>query len=140
MDYLRHNARISWCFNYWRSFCAMPKNATIPDEKAKVRFIAQGFHEKEKPYIIHDTAILRTSSICLMLSSVAQLDFCIFSHNVTQAYLQSKQNLTRNINIWVKRADREIFGISEEQFLHLNKPLYGLCDAGDNCSLTIICI
>lgn len=37
------------------------KNCDTPDEKAKVRYVAQGFDDHEKPYMVHDTSTLRIS-------------------------------------------------------------------------------
>lgn len=81
------------------------KNYGTPNEKAKVRFIAQGFLDRDKSYVVHDTSTLRAASIRIILSVAAIERFRIFLHDVTQAYLQSKYELSRKIYIRPKRED-----------------------------------
>lgn len=75
------------------------KNYGTPSEQAKERYVAQGFDDKEKPYIVHDTSTLRASSIRAILSVAGVSGFRIYSHDVTQAYLQSKYKMTRDVYI-----------------------------------------
>lgn len=107
------------------------KNCDTPDEKAKVRYVAQGFKDHDKPYMVHDVSTLRVSSIRTVLSVAVIKGFRIFSHDVTQAYLQSKTNLTRKVYIRPKQEDRKVLGIKNGEVFRLVRPLYGLCDAGD---------
>lgn len=107
------------------------KNSNTPDENAKVRYVAQGYKDHEKPYLVHDMSTLRISSIRVIMSVAAVMKFRLFSHEVTQAYLQSKSHLTRKIFIRPKPQDRHVLGIKEGQAFELVRPLYGLCDAGD---------
>lgn len=104
---------------------------------AKIRFVAQGFHDKDKPFMVPNTSKLRSSSIRLILSAASIHKFLSFSHNVTQAYLQMKQKITRKIYIRIKKQDRESFGLEEDDLLKLNKQLYGLWDAGDYWGVTM---
>lgn len=119
-----------------RFFLTM-KNFLSPDERVKVWFIEQEFDDKEKPAIVHDTAIIRASSVLLMFSSAAQHEVSRFSHDVTQAYLQNKDNLIQNICIKVKNVDRHLIRLKENELLHLIKLLYGLCDSCEYCGLKI---
>lgn len=64
--------------------------------------MAQGIEDSEKPIILFDASILRASSIRLILSSVAQQQFLLFSYDIAQAYLQSKRRLTLNTYIELK--------------------------------------
>lgn len=57
--------------------------------------------------------------------------FVFFSDDVDQAYCQSKENLTRPIDIRPKQEDLHILGEEGDEALELQKPLYGLCDAGN---------
>lgn len=61
----------------------------------------------------------------------------MFLHDVTQAYLQSKQNVTRKVYIKVKKADLDSFGMQSGTLLRLQKPLYGICNAGDYWGVTM---
>jgi len=56
---------------------------------------------------------------------------------VKQAYLRSKDDLTREIYLKPKPEDREYFGIDDGDLLLLKKPLYGVCDAGDYWGVTV---
>lgn len=93
--------------------------------------MAQGYNGREKPFITDNTATLRASSIRLILSMASNNDSMLFSQDVTQADLQSKQNLTRKVYIKVKKADLESFGMQCGTLLRFRKPLYGICDASD---------
>lgn len=113
------------------------KNYQTPEEMAKARYVAQGYGDKDKGKIVHDTSTIRPSSIRIILSIAAILLLTLFSHDVTQTYLQSKDKLTRRVYIRVKKKDLETFGINEDELLELVKPLYGLCGAGDYWGITI---
>lgn len=70
------------------------KNFSTPNEKAEARFVAHGYCDQVKNEIIHDSSTIRPSSIRIILSTAANLSFNLFSHDVMQAYLQSKDKLT----------------------------------------------
>lgn len=107
------------------------KNVGTPDEKEKSRFISQGHKDKDKPYMVHDSVTLRASSVLLILSVAAVKGFRVFLQDVNQAYLPSKDNLTREIFILRKQEDRQILGVSDDEMLELLAPLFGICDDGD---------
>lgn len=113
------------------------KNYGTPAEQAKVRYVAQEYNDRDQPYIVHDMATLRASSIRLILSTAAYHGLRLFSHDVTQAYLQSKYELSRQIYIQPKKEDMYLFGLQDGELLHLIKPLYGICEAGDYWGVTI---
>lgn len=73
------------------------ENYGAPNETKKGRFIAQGFSDHDKLYMVHSTSTLRAASIRIIVSIAAIKRFRIFSHNVTQAYLQCKYELLRKI-------------------------------------------
>lgn len=107
------------------------KNTDTPNEKPKARYVAQGHRDKEKFHLVHDITTLRQSSIRLIMSLATIKQFDIFSHDVTQAYLQSEDALSREVYILPHKRDLKYFSIGEHQALKLLKPLYGTCDAGD---------
>lgn len=113
------------------------KNYSTPSETAKVRFVAQGYRDKYKPFMVHDASGLRASSILIILAVAACLGFRLFSHDVTQAYLQSKYRMTHDVYVDPKPADRHLFGIGDEELLKLELPLYGVCDAGGYWGITV---
>lgn len=113
------------------------KNYQTPNEAAKARYVAQGYNDKEKQFIVHDVNIMRPTSSRLILSTAAVKQFRLFSHDVTQAYCQSKMRLTRSVYLQPKKGDLEIFGLQNDELLELLLPLYGLCDAGDYWGITL---
>lgn len=102
------------------------KNCNTPGEKAKVRYVEQGFNDRDKPYMVHDVSTLRMSSIRIVLSTSAVVGLRLLWHDVTQAYLQSKSNLKREVYIRPKQRDRKILGIEDGVLFRLKRPLYGL--------------
>ena len=113
------------------------KNSGLQTERAKARFVAQGHRDLDKEYMVHNLTTLRQSSIRLILSITAVKKFRLFSHDVTQAYLQSEDSFSRDLYLVPSAKDRKYFGIDEYKVLKLEKPLYGTCDAGDYWNKTI---
>lgn len=113
------------------------KNVGTPDEAAKVRYIAQGYADAEKPFLVHDVSALRPTSIRFILSISSIMGLRLFLHDVSQAYLQSTEDMTRTVYLKPKAEDRKWFDVAENEALQLMKPLYGLCDSGDYWNVTI---
>lgn len=111
------------------------KNFGTTHEKARVLYVAQGFKDRDKPYMVHDVSTLIISSIRMVLSVVAVKVPRLFSHEITKAYLQSKPHLSRQVFIRQKERDREVLGLKYGHIFELLRPLYGLCDAGDYCGI-----
>lgn len=76
------------------------------------------------------------SSIRLILGAAAKYGFRLFSHDIKQAYLQSKDKLTCSIFIRPKEEHMKILSLSRGELLELTKPLYRLCDSGDYWGVT----
>ena len=114
------------------------KNAGLDNEQPKARYVAQGHKDREKPFIVHSIPTLRQSSTKILVSTAAVRGFRIFSHDVKQEYLQSKDKMTRILYLKPKEEDRKLFGINCDEVLEILKPLYGVCDAGDYWGITII--
>lgn len=56
---------------------------------AKIRFVAQGFGDRDMPFMLYVTSTLRSTLIRVIPFTAAIHDFQIFFYVVTQAYLQS---------------------------------------------------
>eukprot|EP00171_Calliarthron_tuberculosum_P002099 IDg2099t1 len=84
-----------------------------------------------KPFVVHNNPTLRQSSTKLIISTAAINCFRLGLLDVTQAYLQAKDKFTRDIYIRPKPRDVKYFSLKAGELLHLQKPLYGICDAGD---------
>lgn len=107
------------------------KHAVTPEKDAKVSYIAQGYADFEKRFLVHDVSSLRPTSISLILSLSSMLKFKVFLHDVSQADLQSNETTSRTVFLKPKSENRKWFGVSKHEALKLRKPLYGLCDSGD---------
>lgn len=102
-----------------------------PHKQAKVRFVAQEYGDREKPLIVHDFAALTPASIWLILLAASAKQFRLFSHNVSQAYLESKYELPKCMYIQPTNENLKTFGLGPNQSLKFLKPLQGLCKPED---------
>lgn len=118
-------------------FALTLKNYGTLEEVPKVRYVSQGFNDSEKPYLAHDVTTLRPTSIREVLSVAPVLGMRLFTHDVTQAYIQSEEHFFTNVFLVPKERDRHLFGVTSDKALKLIKPLYGLCDSGDYWAQTI---
>lgn len=107
------------------------------NELPKARYVAQGHRDLDKQFMVHNITTLRQSSTRIIVSVAAIKNFRLFSHDVTQAYLQSDERLTRKVFLSPKKKDMEHFGISESEILELRRPIYGMTDAGDFWGVTV---
>ena len=112
------------------------QNVGTKEEKAKARNVSQGHRDKQKRKMVHNVTSLRQSSTRLIVSVAAVKGFRIFPHDVTQAYLQSDEKLTRQLFLRPKKGDLRYFQIDANETLHLFKPIYGTTDAGDYWGVT----
>ena len=88
------------------------KRAGTEHETHKARFVAQGFSDRDKDYIIQNITSLRQSSVRMIVSFAATRGYRIFSHDVTQAYTQSDECLTRELYLKPKQADAPLFSLN----------------------------
>ena len=114
------------------------KRVNTADASAKARFVAQGNTDKAKAFVVHNLSALRQSSTKILVSTSAVLGFRIFSHDVNQAYLQSKDKLSREVFVRPRARDARYFGVRDDEVLQVLLPLYGLPDAGDYWDVTVL--
>ena len=112
------------------------KDANTQFPKPKARFVAQGYNDDMKDYIVHDAPCLRQETVRLVVSFSAIMSYRLGSIDFRQAYLQSEYTFSRKIFIRPKPEDRDTLGISKGELLQLRKPLYGICDSGDYWNTT----
>nr|AHF58602.1 polyprotein [Chondrus crispus] len=108
-------------------FALAIKNAGTPEEKPKARLVVQGHTDRDKFNVIHDSTALHQRSIRIIVSMAASEKFKIWSHDITQAYLQSEFPLKREVYL---RPPPEL-KLAKDRVLKLIKPLYGLSESGD---------
>lgn len=59
------------------------KRYSNSEGKAKVRFVAQCFDDRDKQFSVYNTSIIKPSSNRMILPVAAQRKLSIFSHDVT---------------------------------------------------------
>ena len=113
------------------------KNVGTDCELPKARYVAQGHRVLDKPFMVHNITTLRQSSTRIIVSVAAIKSFRLFSHDMTQAYLQSDETLTRKVFLLPKRKDMGHFRISEKEIPQLLRPIYDMTDASDYWGVTV---
>ncbi len=73
------------------------EDAGTAKERVRARFVGQGYGDKMKPFIVHNNHTLRQSSTKIIMSVAAVRQFRVCLLDVTQAYLQSRNDCTREI-------------------------------------------
>ena len=109
------------------------KDEGTKKEAWKARFVVQGYRDKLKTSLVHDTATPRQHYTRSVIGLAAIGGFRLFSTDVTQAYLQSAEQVMRDV--YIKPTGE--FELNQGKLLKLLKPLYGLADRGDYWGRTI---
>ena len=115
------------------SFVLAIIDSYIEKEVWKARYVVQGHKDKLKTSLVHDVSTARQFSVKMLVGLAVLCGFRLYSTDVTQAYLQSAENLMRDVYI---KPSRE-FTLGPDQVLKLLKSLYGLADSGDYCGRTL---
>lgn len=106
------------------------KNHGTPSEVAKARYVAQGYNDKERRFLVHDVLLLRPASVHRFITVAACKGWRLFDHVVIQVYCQVAKELIRKLFLQPKLEDLELFGVHPDELMELLLLLYGLCDAG----------
>lgn len=115
----------------------LSKNMVYPKKNPEERYVAQEYNGKEKVTIVHKSSTLRALLIKTILFVASVYGFFICSYYFTQAYLKSKDKLSRQIFLRPKRDDLKTFEIRPSEALELISSIYCLRDAGDFWALTM---
>lgn len=94
-------------------------------ERFKARPVVQGHTGLEKAFLFHISNAIRPQFIRLLLCLAAIFGFCIWSHDMTQASLQSAHQLQRQV--YVEPVDE--LNINADELVKLLNPVYVLPDA-----------
>jgi hypothetical protein len=100
----------------------------------KARYVLGGHRDRLKHLLVHTSSTLRPPSIRIILAVSAILEFKVWTVDISQAYLQSANDIDRDI--FVDNPAPE-FALSPDQCLQLIRPLYGLGDANEMWYLTL---
>jgi hypothetical protein len=104
-------------------------------EKAfeKSRLVVQGYNDHGKREILTQApTIQRSSQRILICAALIKPDVSVYTRDISQAYTQSATDLQREIYI---RAPVEM-GLPHGTTLRVNRPLYGVPEAGNHWFLT----
>lgn len=78
------------------------KDGGTSQEIYKARYVVQGYRDKLKTSLVHDSATSKHTSTKVLVGLAAIFGFRLFSTDVTQAYLQSADKLVRDIYISIQ--------------------------------------
>jgi Reverse transcriptase (RNA-dependent DNA polymerase) len=109
------------------------KHSPAGEIKYKARFTVGGHKDRLKHSIVYTASTLSQSSICILLAVASILDLNVWCEDIKQAYLQSAQRLRLKLFI-----EPDIFQLGKNEFLQLLLPLYGLTEAGDYWTQTLV--
>lgn len=97
----------------------------------KARLVIMGHMDPDKPLVVNEAPTVWKSSIRLFLTFSRAYQFSLWTRDVKQAYVQSKDKLQRELYmIPPKSTDiKSILVLEEEVALKALKPLYGLSES-----------
>ncbi len=100
----------------------------------KARLVIMGHQDPEKGRIVNEAPTVTRSSVRLIIALSKILRFKLWTRDVTQTFLQSKDALKRDMYIRAPRGQNvmEMLGSNKPYFLKAEKPLYGLCESPGN--------
>ena len=111
---------------YGGRFVDEVKEAGTPHAYEKSRFVVQGFNDRDHGLLTHAPTVHRASQrICLALCA-QDPSFRLFSRDISQAYLQSKTAIQRDIFV---RPPVEM-DLPAGKLLRVDRALYGIAEAG----------
>lgn len=113
------------------------KKAGTNYKTPKALFVAQGFSDREKDFIIHKVTSFRQRAVRIIVSFSSLHGYRIFSHDVTQAYTRSDDSLSRELFLQRKPTEVALFSLSKSETLKLVKTIYGSADASDYWNVTV---
>eukprot|EP00172_Hildenbrandia_rubra_P000344 Plantae.Rhodophyta-Hildenbrandia_rubra.ctg11618.p1 GENE.Plantae.Rhodophyta-Hildenbrandia_rubra.ctg11618~~Plantae.Rhodophyta-Hildenbrandia_rubra.ctg11618.p1 ORF type:complete len:534 (+),score=91.74 Plantae.Rhodophyta-Hildenbrandia_rubra.ctg11618:92-1603(+) len=102
------------------------KDPDAPDEIFKARFAMQGHVDKHKESMLKEAPTIMKRSIRLLLAIASAKGFYIWTRDATQAYMQSDENLLRDVCL----RPPSTMKIPEGKMLKIVKPMHGLTEAG----------
>lgn len=106
--------------------CIKDQESDKPRKKA--RFIILGYRDPDKGRIVNEAPTVSRFSVRLVVALSRMLDYPLWSRDVTQAFVQSKDNLKRELYMRVPKRQNVLETIRDppHSVLKAIKTLYGL--------------
>lgn len=95
-------------------------------------WLCQVFNDRKHGFLTHAPKLQRSSQRILLALAILISKWSIYLRDITQAYTQSATTLRQNI--FLKPAIE--FVLSNEMVIRVNRPLYGVPEAGLHCFKT----
>lgn len=102
------------------------KEPGTPDQLRKARLVLQGHIDKEKKDMVNEAPTALRSSMRLLVLLGAAYKFEIWTRDVTQACIQSTEDLLRDVHLKPPAG----MGAPESKGIKVVKPHYGITEAG----------
>ena len=103
------------------------KNYQTSNEIYKTRFVVQVYRDRLKTSLVHNASTTRHHSPRILTALASTLDLVIYSTDATQAYIQSKDTIDRDVYL-IPPSELQL---DKGHILKLLRPLYRLADSGD---------
>ena len=101
------------------------------DDVFKARLVILGHKDPDKGRIVNEAPTVTRSSVRLIVATAQIFNFKIWSRDVSQAFVQSKDKLKREVYVRFPRGQdvMKMLGADQDYLLKAKKPLYGLCES-----------
>ena len=107
------------------------KNFEEPNQYFKARLVILGHVDPEKPRVVNEAPTVLKSSVRLVLTLIASHSFTVWSRDITLAFIQSKENLKRDVYVRPPKGENILskIGAPPGSILKAIKPQYGLAES-----------
>jgi len=112
-------------------FVLVIKNPGTKEEIYKARFVILGHMDPDKGRVVNEAPTVRAASVRTIVAMATLFQFDMWTRDVSQAFVQSKDSLKRQVYIRVPKGQSvmKMLGASKDTVLKATKPLYGLCES-----------
>ena len=107
------------------------KEPESDNPRRKARFVILGHHDPDKGRIVNEAPTVTRASIRLILALSRMFNYDIWTRDVTQAFVQSRDNLNREVYVTPPKGQDVLLTLDVPPDLVLKavRPLYGLIEA-----------
>lgn len=110
-----------------KRFVLVIKRPGTSSEIFKARLVVQGHLDPLKGVILTEAPTLKNVSVRVIIATALAHDWTLFSRDVSQAFLRSKNSL-RDVYVELPASVRRLLDCGNDKILKLIKPQYGIKD------------